>query len=335
MNRGLNNNLTEETWEGIKRFPKYQISNFANFRLNFKRRDKRSGKFLYLKIFVFYTNYSKYGAVILDNEKFLVESIYRDTFKLEMEDVINKGIGVFIPKPEDKHFDIRQNVRNVKEEFLYNENRDVNRKALNFGVSKYYYDNGNLAKETEWKDKKINGFIKTYYKSGKLKSQIEFKNGKQIKEKITWDENGDLKNGFIQSFYKNGILSNLETFKEGKLHGINKSWYENGLLKYEVKYLEGKREGLQILYNDLGYVEMEANFKNEKLNGVSKGWIYNLEEQRSIIEHLITYKEGKQHGLYQKWHDNGALKEESKYYEGKQQGICKYYDKKGNIIRND
>lgn len=335
MNRELNNNLLEETWVEIKKFEKYQISNFANFRLNLKRRDKISRNFKYLKIFVFYTNYSKYGAVILDNEKILVESLYKDAFKMEMEDVFNKGIRIFIPKPEDKHFDIRQNGREVKEELLYIENRGVNRRALNFGVSKYYYDNDNLAEEIEWKNKERNGLTKTYYKSGKLKSQTEFKNGKQIKNQITWDENGDLMNGFIQSFYKNGILSNLETFKEGKLHGINKSWYENGLLKYEVKYYEGKREGLQISYNHLGYVEMETNFKNGKLNGVSKRWSYNLEEQRSIIEHLITYKEGKQHGLYQRWYDNGVLKEESKYYEGKHQGIYKYFDKKGNIIRSD
>lgn len=351
MYRGQNNKLMEEIWKDIKNFQKYQISNLANFR----QVDKIAGNIRHLKIFVFYTNYSKYGAVKLNDERFLVESLYKDTFDLEIVSAANKGLEIFTPKPEDKPPIYKRKIlrrRRIK-------NRSIFQRGLNFGKTAYFYDNDNLAEETEWKDKKRNGLTKTYYeegslkseipymenkkeglsktyyKSGKLKSQIEFKKGKQIREQITWDENGDLMNGFIQSFYKNGILSNIETFKDGKLHGINKSWYKNGVLLEESNYHEGEREGYRNSYDISGRKVMETSFKQDKLDGVSKTWSFTSEAESFIIQDLTTYKEGKLHGIQKIWYENGVLREESHYHEGKRHGTYKYFDKEGNITQDD
>jgi len=151
----------------------------------------------------------------------------------------------------------------------------------------------------------------------------------------TFDENNQIINGIKQSFYGNGVLSNLKTYKNGKLHGIVKTWYENGFLKYEVKYVEGKREGYQNSYDKYGSIESETSFKNGKLNGISKNWRFTSEAEKNIIQLFITYKENKRHGICMEWHANGILAEESNYLEGEKHGAYKYFDKEGNIIREE
>lgn len=337
-----------ETWKDIKNFKKYQISNLANFR----RLDRIAGNIRHKRIFVYYTNYSKFGYVKLNNEQFLVENLYQDTFELGILNLLNKGFEIFIPKPENKPIRLTLNGKEKDKSFLPRiRNRSRFNRGLNFGVTKYYHDNDNLAEEIEWKDKVaqwiktyyksgelkshlVEQWRKTYYKSGKLKSQIDYVDG-EMRDEITWDENGDLMNGFIQSFYENGILSEIHTFKEGKPHGIEKSWHENGQLKYEVNYFEGERVGYDVSYDFDGVIKGKDYFKNGLLHGVSREWGFSLEAESSILIKLNNYKEGELHGCCKKWHENGLLASESYYYKGELNGPCKYFDKEGLMWSNE
>jgi antitoxin component YwqK of YwqJK toxin-antitoxin module len=153
--------------------------------------------------------------------------------------------------------------------------------------------------------------------------------------KTSYDENDQIINGIIQSFYGNGILSNLKTYKNGILHGIVKSWHENGHLSYEALYQIGKREGYQRVYCKNGELIRESTFQNGKLNGTSTEWEYNLELEKNFVQILNTYKNNELNGISNEWYENGNLKEESNYFEGKRHGEYKYFDIKGNIINYD
>jgi len=51
-------------------------------------------------------------------------------------------------------------------------------------------------------------------------------------------------------------------------------------------------------------------------------------------QHLMQYdiKDGKMHGSFQTWHDNGILQEDAQYIQGKEHGITRQYDYDGNLI---
>jgi antitoxin component YwqK of YwqJK toxin-antitoxin module len=66
------------------------------------------------------------------------------------------------------------------------------------------------------------------------------------------------------------------------------------------------------------------------VNSEKIGYRYWDEDGQLLMQYDI--KEGKMHGSFQTWHDNGILQEDAQYIEGKEHGITKQYDYDGNLI---
>ena len=103
--------------------------------------------------------------------------------------------------------------------------------ALNANAAEYTKDNTKLCIQREivricdLNKNPITGTLKYYYKNGKLQSEGNFKDGKL--------------EGLFKVYYENGNLAAEANFKDGKFEGLAKVYYENGNLKSEIFFKEG------------------------------------------------------------------------------------------------
>ena len=80
-----------------------------------------------------------------------------------------------------------------------------------------------------------NGYCKYYYENGKLKSEGNYKMGKE--------------EGLIISYFENGHKESEEFFLDGILNGKCKYFDENEKLIIEGSFLENERDGIWNFYS--------------------------------------------------------------------------------------
>jgi len=110
-------------------------------------------------------------------------------------------------------------------------------------------------------------------------------------------------------------------------HGIYQSFFENGQLKMTVPYIKNKKNGLGIIYNELGRKTEEAQFKNDMLNGIRK--ILDSESGEVVISE--TYVDDDFEGPYKSYFPNGQIKQEGQYINGAMNQLWKYYYPNGQM----
>ena len=95
------------------------------------------------------------------------------------------------------------------------------------GVAFDVYENGQLAREINFKDGKQDGLAQEWHSNGQLYYAINFKDGKE--------------DGLAQEWYDNGQLHREINLKDGKEDGLEQEWDENGQLLREETYKDGVR----------------------------------------------------------------------------------------------
>lgn len=100
----------------------------------------------------------------------------------------------------------------------------------------YYFPNGRILSEENYKDGKLNGVLKNFYPNGKTTLEAEYKNG--------------LKNGYSKIYTEDGILIEDLNYLNGKLEGQGKYYDLKGNLKEKGIYKNGKRFGKWEYYID-------------------------------------------------------------------------------------
>ena len=129
--------------------------------------------------------------------------------------------------------------------------------------------------------------------------------GKIVETKGGFD--GRLLQGYYHAFYLNRQLKETGEFKLGVKDGEWKSWYPDGKQKELVTWRQGRKNGIYILYNELGNKMAEGQFKNDLLDGT----FYTFDNRGNpIIEK--NYKAGEE-----------ILKEPSRVRDGKEQKVKK------------
>jgi len=130
---------------------------------------------------------------------------------------------------------------------------------------------------------------------------------------------------------------------------VYQEFHENGQLKFEVPLIDGKKEGLGKTYFDDGELKIEAQYKNDQLNGRLVQYYYG----RTIKEvnykdgkldgYAIyyspaklptkegTYKDGKMHGKWKIYEDNGCLRFEYTYQNDIKEGPYKVFYCSGEL----
>jgi antitoxin component YwqK of YwqJK toxin-antitoxin module/S1-C subfamily serine protease len=183
------------------------------------------------------------------------------------------------------------------------------------GESLIYYNTGELEKEYNYINTKIEGLHKTFYKSGKLKIVKNYEKG--------------VLQGEYNSFYESGANRIKFNYINGNIEGDWVSYHETGEVEQTVKYVKHKKEGLLKDYKISG----ELNFVIKYENGieVSEESFYESGKTKNIW----SYKEGKLNGTSKRFYESGEVKKVWNYLNGKLNGKSFTFFRNGNEAEID
>lgn len=264
------------------------------------------------------------------------------------------------------------------------------------GLFKRYYEDGSLKAEMEYRspeevytrlyyqgsepvmmaegkyiDQKKDSVWLSYDESGQLKSLDTYENDQRNGRSVIYHPNGavseettylnDERHGEWKQFYPDGTLMAMGTFENGERVGAYLKNYPNGNMWVKGEYKNGFKESTWIYGNEDGTIGQMVVFrkgeeeKQVKHNGTFTEY-YELQRPK-LVE---NYKNGKLHGQYIEYHDNGELVEkqvdnrhkggeieiywvvegqtkakEANYKEGQLHGKLVEYDEKGKIIHEE
>lgn len=140
----------------------------------------------------------------------------------------------------------------------------------------------------------------------------------------------DAGNGLSLATKKDAAGNILEQgfMKNGKKQGTWKIYEKKFLFpKYMVSYVDGAYNGPFFEYTERGQVEVQSNYKNNKLHGHWGQYKFG----KKIKE--ANYTDGLLDGFYKEFNQRDeSPKIEANYKMGKQDGAMKYYDDKGQVV---
>ncbi len=115
--------------------------------------------------------------------------------------------------------------------------------------------------------------------------------------------------------------------KNGLKQGIWRTFWNNGDLRSETFYIDGKKNGLEIIFYDKpDCPEQEAYYKNDTLNG----WLIRY-SKRCKKQFEEQYIKGVKEGWEYEYYDNGIKKAEGFYKKGFLDGFYKVYNNRGHF----
>lgn len=134
-------------------------------------------------------------------------------------------------------------------------------------------------------------------------------------------------NGHRKEYYPSGKLCREFNVENGLPNGIVKTYNEAGFLISEQKFVLGVPNGLLKTFFESGSVKYENNFEDGKPQGLSKEY---YESGTLKIDSYLTGEPWAYTGFTNIYNENGVLKSESKFSEGKLL-ISITYDKEGRV----
>ncbi len=141
-------------------------------------------------------------------------------------------------------------------------------KTINTTTSKWtwWYENGQMQKETNYVGDKRNGLMTMWKESGVIISETNYE--------------ADIKDGLEITYHGNGRLLAETNYSAGEKDGLEKI-YENprnmltditGNLEKEINYRAGKREGLTTEFFENGEIQKQSNYKDDQKDGLTTTW---------------------------------------------------------------
>jgi antitoxin component YwqK of YwqJK toxin-antitoxin module len=182
------------------------------------------------------------------------------------------------------------------------------------------------------------GRWKFYYEDGSLKQEGEYKN--------------DLKHGYFKDYTREGNLITTSKYIDGVLQedvaelaklDIKREYYPDGQVKIVASYKDDVPQGVRREYSPEGDIVAGYIFKNGKIvgegiideEGIKDGpWqeFYTNGQLKSIG----VYDKGKRIGEWKFYHKNGQLEQIGTYNEfGKADGTWTWYYPSGDLLREE
>jgi len=207
------------------------------------------------------------------------------------------------------------------------------------GISRSFYPNGRQKTLTAYSNNRPHGKFSSYYPNGKLASLGEYKDGIPVGQWFWFTKNG-----------KTRLASS--TFIEGS--GTMVAFYSSGQQQYQCHYLNGLKEGCEVLWYPSGSVKSQTSYKNGKIDGwhqefyengspMSQGlyqlghrqghfqWWYGNEQ----IRLSTSYSDDVLDGPWTEYYENGVIKGRGLWIQGTQQGLWEVFDRYGNLLTSN
>ena len=317
----------------------------------------------YLYTFENYPNKLSYSVFNKSSFLFIQNSIVSNGFKLidsaiEDEKVIStySSLGFILKisnsKRKDEDWEDRSltayNITLIKKAGIYD---------LDNGKKTEYYDDDVIKAEYTLLNGKINGLLKFYDENGNLQKTTNYVNGIATGKVIEYKENGeknaeysmsnDMKNGLL-TFYENDKISFTTNYKNDIKSGQFTNYFyddKNGklVLKEYGNYLNDEKNGTWRTFYIDGKNEKQLAFKNY-LKDLKEGVFQEVKGDSLIVG---NYKEDVLHGNYKVYLDISrmliggiintdisklTLIEEGQYDNGDKSGNWRNYDMTGSLI---
>ncbi len=190
-----------------------------------------------------------------------------------------------------------------------------------------YYIDKEPKSRTTFVNGKVNGKVTTWHPNGKIATEKEFKNGVEDGSDIIYNEDGEVRS---ESHYANGKQTGKSVrqitgnrgdytltayYKDGQYDGEYSEVYTDGIVKVKGAYTNGKKTGQwdnckddgtktgtevydttgdlikKITYFNTGKVEIERAMKNGKSEGVTRKY-----DNEGKLKSEINYKNGREDG---------------------------------------
>ena len=208
----------------------------------------------------------------------------------------------------------------------------------------YLYKNGVIIGEGIVKDDgDRDGPWKDFYPDGSLRAEGNYDHGKQIGE---W-----------KFYHSDGKIEQTGKFnRQGKFEGTWKWFFDSGQLLKEENYHNGLKDGLSTEYDEAGKVIEEGEFVNNNedgpwfeltgdcfirgtyRDGLRNGMWYNfyLNRNGSVTDSLCFFKGGfvedNPDGKHSYYWENGKVKDEGNYVNGRKEGEWYKYNFDGTLF---
>jgi antitoxin component YwqK of YwqJK toxin-antitoxin module/Flp pilus assembly protein TadD len=203
------------------------------------------------------------------------------------------------------------------------------------GKATYYHPNGEKMYEVAYKDDELDGTFTQWYENGKLYTELTFVNGKKegpakyLLESGKPEQEGAYKDnnqaGPWVMYFEDGSRRSEMTFNDkGQLTGIYRSWYRNGKPHEEVSYsADGKLNGPMKEFAHDGTLITTIEYRDDVIQSYKC-----FDKSGKVI--VDAGKPGKKLP-YSARYQNGNLRVEGDYINGKKEGVWTYYDVYGNL----
>lgn len=186
---------------------------------------------------------------------------------------------------------------------LYSNYREVNPPEgswANHGPITEYYEGGeNVYFQGQYQDNLVDGEWKYFYLDGQLAKVGSYVDGKL--------------SGQWRYYRPDGSLEHVELYQAGKENGEWTYYRDDGKTVLQTKnYLNGELHGPWVRWHSPDQMEMQAEYRHNKLEGTHKAWYPN--GQPSAVQ---NFKDGKLHGDVIRWDEKGTELGNFLYEEGR------------------
>lgn len=203
------------------------------------------------------------------------------------------------------------------------------------GVWKYFYENGIISMEGNYKHGLKNGYFKEYDDKGDLISTSKYIDGKKQEDVAEL-----VKLEIKKDYYPDGSIKIEASYKDGVPEGVRREYNKEGKIEKAYIFKNGKVIGEGILtekgekdsfwkeYYDNGRIKAEGNYEKDKRVGEWKFYHGN-----GKLEQIGSYNEdGKYTGEWKWFNQNGSLLRKESFRDGLADGLMTEYDVDGNVI---
>ena len=94
----------------------------------------------------------------------------------------------------------------------------------------------------------MNGVRKVYNELQKLNSEEVYQNGVLLRQR---------------TYYENGAIYQDNLVRDNQKHGTCKGYYPSGFLKYTRTYVDGKKHGAEVLWDQSGNQIARNKYKDD------------------------------------------------------------------------
>jgi len=135
------------------------------------------------------------------------------------------------------------------------------------------------------------------------------------------------KTGFVEE--KSGNQTFSGNYVNGKKEGCWVQYNEKNLLRGVTEYKNDKKNGIAVTLNAQGSLELEEHFVDDVYQGEIRKYL-----RGNYLSEVATYEKGVMNGEFKRYYSDkpGVLMEEATFVNGLKQGISKWYSNDGKIL---